>query len=130
MDIFEIIALGIIGAILSVTLKSYRPEYAIISALGTGIIILLMVSDSIFSIVNGLREIITKTVIDSRYFKIIIKVIGISYICRFGAELCRDSGYNSIAEKVDVSGKICVLSLTVPVISEFLDILVKIINTL
>ena len=130
MDIFEIIALGIIGAILSVTLKAYRPEYAILSALGTGIVIILLTSRNLFSIIDSLRSIITKTGIDSRYFKIILKVIGISYITQFGVELCKDSGYNSIALKVDMAGKICVLTLTVPVISEFLNIIIKILNTL
>ena len=130
MEIFEIIALGIIGTILSVTLKTYRPEYALLSALGTDILIILLTSRNLFSIIESLRSIITKTGIDSRYFKIILKVIGISYITQFGVELCKDSGYNSIALKVDMAGKICVLTLTVPVISEFLNIIIKILNTL
>ena len=130
MNIFEIIAIAIIGAILSSTLKSYRPEYAIISALGTGIIIFLALSRDIFSVIDGLQGIITKTGIDVRYFKVILKVTGISYLSQFASDLCKDSGHSSIAAKVDMAGKLCVISLTIPIISEFLNIVIKIINTL
>lgn len=130
MNIFEIIALAIIGALLSTTLKAYHPEYAVVTALGTCIIIILLTSQDLLSIIEGLRDIMTKTGIDSRYFKIILKVIGISYITQFGVDLCKDSGYSSIALKVDMAGKICVLTMTIPIISEFLNIIIKILNTL
>ena len=130
MNIFQIISIAIIGAFFSVTLRNYRPEYAIITALATGIFIILVISQNIFSVIDALRKIILKTGIESRYFKIILKVIGISYVTQFGSEICKDSGYNSIATKVDAAGKICVISLTVPVISEFLNIVIEILNTL
>lgn len=130
MNIFSIIAIAVIGAILSVTLKTYRPEYAILTALATGIIIILLISQSIFSVIGSLQKIIAKTGINAKYFKIILKVLGISYITQFGVEICKDSGFNSIATKVDAAGKICVISLTVPVISEFLNIIIEILNTI
>lgn len=130
MNIFQIISIAIIGAFFSVTLKNYRPEYAMITALATGIFIIFIISQNIFSVIDSLQKIILKTGIDSRYFKIILKVVGISYITQFGSEICKDSGYNSIATKVDAAGKICVISLTIPVISEFLKLIIEILNTL
>lgn len=130
MEIFEIIAIAIIGTFLSVMLKNYRPEYAMLTALSTGIFIILLLSQSIFSVVDSFRKIINKTGVDSGYFKIVMKVLGISYITQFGVDLARDSGYNSIATKLDTAGKICVISLTIPIISEFLNIFIKILNTL
>ena len=130
MNIFQIISIAIIGAFFSVVLKNYRPEYAMLSSLATGIFIILIISQNIFSAIDALQKIILKTGIDSRYFKIILKVVGISYVTQFGSEICKDSGYNSIATKVDAAGKICVISLTVPVISEFLKVIIEILNVL
>ena len=130
MNIFQIISIAIIGAFFSVTLKNYRPEYAMITALATGIFIIFIISQNIFSVIDSLQKIILKTGIDSRYFKIILKVVGISYITQFGSVICKESGYNSIATKVDAAGKICVISLTIPVISEFLKLIIEILNTL
>lgn len=130
MDIFVIIAIGLIGAILSVTVRSYRPEYGVLISVTTGVIIMFLISESIFGVIEGLYDVATRTGIDTKYFKIIIKVIGISYITRFSVEICRDAGENAIAQKVDVAGKFAVMILTIPVISGFLDMIVEILSVL
>ncbi len=130
MDIFTIIAIGIIGAVLSVGLRSYRPEYGLMTAIATGVIIMLLVTESIFGVIEGLYDIVTRTGIDTKYFKTIIKVIGIAYITRFSSEVCRDAGENAIAQKVDAAGKFSVMLLTIPIISGFLDVIVEILSVL
>ncbi len=124
MNIFSIIAVGIIGALLSVAVKNYRPEYGVAVGVCTGVIIMLFVTENIFTSVRAIRELLEKTGIDMEYFSVILKVTGISYITRFGAELCRDAGENAIAMKIDTAGKICVMVLTIPIISGFLNIII------
>lgn len=130
MNIFGIIALGIIGTLLSITLKSYRPEYGIVTGIATGIIIMLLVSENMFNVASELQKLVSKTGIDTEYFKITLKVVGISYITQFGVEICRDAGENAIASKVDAAGKICVMILTIPVISSFLNMIISMLNSL
>lgn len=130
MNIFGIIAIGVIGALLSVAVKSYRPEYGIVTGAATGIIIMLLITENIFNVAQELRAIVDKTGIDTEYFKIILKVIGISYITQFGSELCKDAGENAIASKVDAAGKICVMLLTIPVISGFLNMIISMLAVL
>lgn len=130
MNIFGIIALGIIGTLLSITLKSYRPEYGIVTGIATGIIIMLLVSENMFNVASELQKLVSKTGIDTEYFKITLKVVGISYITQFGVEVCRDAGENAIASKVDAAGKICVMILTIPVISSFLNMIISMLNSL
>lgn len=130
MNIFAIIAIGVIGALLSVAVKSYRPEYGIMTGIATGIIILLLITENIFNVAQELQKIVNKTGIDTEYFKITLKVIGISYITQFGVEVCRDAGENAIASKVDAAGKICVMILTIPVISGFLNMIIKMLDVL
>ena len=130
MNIFRIIAVGVVGALLSTAVKSYRPEYGILTGTATGIIIMLMMCESLFDSVAAIREIIDKTGIDAAYFKITLKVIGISYISQFGTELCRDAGENAIAAKIDAAGKVCIMALTIPIISGFLELIIKMLSAL
>lgn len=130
MNIFAIIAIGVIGALLSVTLKSYRPEYGTMTGIATGILIIMLTSGNLIKVLEELRQIVDKTGLDVKYFKITLKVIGISYITQFASEVCRDSGENAIASKVDTAGKICVLLLTIPIISGFLNIIIDMLNIL
>ena len=130
MNIFTIIAIGIIGSHLSITIKSYRPEYGLITGIVTGVIILSLATDNVFKVIEELREIISKTGIDTKYFKITLKVIGISYITQFASEICKDAGENAISSKIEAAGKICVMLLTVPVISGFLNMIINILDIL
>jgi len=130
LNIFEIIAIGVIGALLSVTLKSYRPEYGLMTGIVTGILIILLTTKNFITVINEIGQIVNKTGINTEYFKITLKVIGISYITQFAAEVCKDAGENAIAAKVDAAGKICVMLLTVPVISGFLNMIINMLNAL
>ena len=52
-----------------------------------------------------------------------LKVIGITYICEFCANLCRDAGYGSIAGQIELSGKLSVLMLGLPILLTLLETL-------
>ena len=66
--------------------------------------------------------------IRAEYIKIMFKVIGISYLIQFGAELCRDCGENSLASKIELGGKAIILSLTLPVVYKIFDIVSDVLN--
>lgn len=123
MNIFKIVAVGLVGAILSVSIKSYRPEYGILVGAASGVIILLMICDGLFSALGAVETIIEKTGLDSEYFRLTVKAIGISYITQFAAELCRDAGEGAVAAKIDSAGRVFIMVLTVPVMSGFLNII-------
>lgn len=130
MSIFKIIAVGMIGALIAAALKSYRPEFGIATAAVTGIAVMLMMTDGLFSAVKQIEETVEKTGIDTAYFKITVKVIGISYITQFASELCRDAGESAVASKIDSAGRLCVMVMTIPIISGFLDIIIGMLSLL
>ncbi len=130
MNIFGIIALGIIGAILSVTVRAYRPEYGIVLGIICSAIIMFFMVGAIREVLENLERIVKDTGIDISYFKIIIKVTGIAYLTQFGAQTARDAGEAAIAQKVDSAGKIAVMLMTIPVISGFLAVLSEMLNKL
>ncbi len=120
MDIFSIVAIGIIGAVLSVTIKSTRPELALMTSLATGIILLLYTSDTLGNVINQFGEIVSKSGVDEGYFKIALKSCAIAYITEFSSALCKDAGENAIAVKTEFAGKITILFISLPIILSFL----------
>ena len=56
--------------------------------------------------------------IPNKYIKILLKVIGISYISIFSSEICKDFGQANISEKIKLSGKILIICCSIPVISD------------
>ena len=92
MDIIiKIAAVGIIGAVLAVTVKEYKKEFSLFIGVGTGIVIVYLLLDSMTKIKALFGAMITAAGINSEYVSIMVKVIIIAYICENHFLLKNDS---------------------------------------
>lgn len=120
MDIFKIIGICFLTLIITLVLKEYRKEYAVYALLVCGAIILLYSIDTVKEIVGFVNNISNDT-----FIKLLLKITGISILAEYAMSICKDSGENSIATKIDFGSKVIILSLSIPVISNTLETLVK-----
>lgn len=127
MDFATIMGIGIVGAILAVTVKNYRPELALCVSLATGILIFLSSADELGSVIYDMQKMCETSGVDTTFFKASIKVIAISYVTEFASETAKDSGEGAIATKLQFAGKTSVLVVMMPVIKNLITV---IINTL
>lgn len=125
MDIFRIIAIGLIGGILTMTVRQYKSEYGILVALVTVTVILFLTLDTLSAAIEQITAITEKSGVDTRYITAVMKVVGVAYITQFGAEMLRDGGEGAIAMKVELAGKVFILGLTLPIVGEFLEVCVN-----
>ncbi len=128
MDIFKIVALGVAAMVFVVLIKDKRPELAIQLSLIAAGIIFLALSPYLETVINMFRNISKQIGINSFYITVIIKVIGIAYAAQFGAELCRDAGETAIASKIELAGKIIIMTLSMPIIYKLLEIVEEILK--
>lgn len=124
MEIFKIAAFGIVSAMIAITLRKQNPEISASVGIACGITVILLLANSFSAIINEFNLIIDKSGIPIQYFKTVVKIIGISYISKFTAEICRDGGENAIASKIEFGGKITLLSVTMPIIGDFLNLII------
>ena len=125
MTLFKVIGFGIIAVSLVIILKNQRPEIALMCVVASSVIILLFVFDELKSVIDLINSLMQKSSIDSTYIKIILKVIGISYIIEFGKDICKDAGESAIASKIDLAGKVMVISLSVPILTSLVETITK-----
>lgn len=125
MDIFKVIGVGLVGGVLSMTVRQYKKEYAVLVGLATVIVILSFTLDTLETAIDRISVITEKSGVDARYFTAVMKVVGVAYITQFGAEILRDGGENAIALKVELAGKVFILGLTLPIVTEFLEVCVN-----
>ena len=121
MDIFKILALIFVAAVLCVILKGYKAEYSLLLAVCTALAVLTLVLKSISSPLGLIQQKIEQSGIDGSYFKVALKALGIGYITSFVAEACRDAGQNSLALKAEFAGKCAIFILSVPLIISILE---------
>lgn len=127
MDIVKIIGVGLISLIVIVIIKQYKPEFAMYVSIITGTIIIFFSLDKITKIINLLTNLSNKTGMNAEYLGILLKITGIAILTEFAVSICKDSGETAIASKVDFGGKIIVVSMSIPIISALLEIIIKII---
>lgn len=126
MEIVKIIGVGLVALILIIILKQYKPEFTIYASIIAGAIILLMVMDKLYSIINLLSNISQKVGIGNEFLKIILKITGIAILTEFAVSICKDSGESAIASKIDLGGKIIIISISIPIITALLELVISI----
>ena len=126
MEIVKIIGVGLIATIILAIIRTYKPELTIYVSIIAGAIIFSMVMDKLSAIIDLLTNLSKKSGINAQYVAILLKISGIAILSEFAVSVCKDSGENSIASKVDLGGKIMIISVSIPIISSLLETIIKI----
>ncbi len=114
MNIIGIAGIALIAAILSVMLKRYHQEYAIIINIAAGILILVQILANISPAIKQLNVLLSSAGLSSEYALILFKTLGICFLAQFAADSCRDAGESALAAKVELAGKITIVLLALP----------------
>ncbi len=67
-----------------------------------------------------------KTAINNQFLTLLIKITGIAFLTEFAVSICKDSGETAIANKMDMGGKVVIVSMSIPIISGLLEAIVKV----
>lgn len=126
MEIIKIIGITLVALIIIILLKQYKPEFAIYISLLTGVLILVLVMDKLTGIVNLIQSIANKTTINNEFLIILIKITGIAFLSEFAVSVCKDSGESAIASKLELGTKIIIISMSIPIISSLLELILKV----
>ncbi len=130
MDIFQLIGIGLAGAVAAVILRQTKPEFALAVTLATGGALLFFIITGLGSVAEEIKEVVELGGIDNKYFAALIKIIGVSYITEIASELCRDAGSGAIAVKLEMVGKVFIMILSLPIIKGFLEVCTNAIHML
>lgn len=117
---------GLISLILIIIIKQYKPEFAIYVSLIGGVLILFLVMDKLYGIIELLTSLSNKVSCNNQFITILIKITGITFLTEFATSVCKDSGETAIASKIDLAGKILIISMSIPIISALLETILKI----
>ena len=126
MEIIKIIGIGLISLIIIILLKQYKPEFTIYISLLAGVLILLLVIDELSGIISLLQIFANKVSINGTFLSLLIKITGIAFLSEFAVSICKDSGEVAIANKIEIGTKIIIISMSIPIISSLLEIILSV----
>ena len=125
MEIIQIVGLGLVATVLSLVIKEQKPLFSFLLITFTGVIIFLLLIGKISGVIQVLEELARKSNVNMVFLKTILKIIGIAYIAEFGAQVIRDAGQEAIASKVELSGKVLIMVMAIPIITVIIETVMK-----
>lgn len=86
----------------------------------------MLVLSKISGIIELLTNLSNKTAINNQFLTLLIKITGIAFLTEFAVSICKDSGETAIANKMDIGGKVIIISMSIPIISGLLETILKV----
>ena len=121
MDIIKIALMGIAGVFLAIMVRSYKSEYSLFISMAVCTCIFIYLVSKLELILSYVDSIQSLVVVDNRYVKTVIKMIGITYIAEFSVDMCKDAGYQAIAGQIEMFAKMSILLNSMPVLMSFVE---------
>lgn len=86
----------------------------------------MLIFGAVLSCVHAFTELFYRLMervpVEVEYLEQILKMLGITYVADFSANICRDAGYQAIAGQIELFAKISILVLSIPGIIYILEI--------
>ncbi|MDD7734272.1 MAG: stage III sporulation protein AD [Anaerovoracaceae bacterium] len=120
---FQIAAIGLAGTLLSLAVRSYRPEFSVYISIASGIILFMTVIAQFSDILSVVSDVFSRSGYANSYFPVLLKILAIAYLTDLISQVCRDAGENGIASKTEMAGKIFILYASLPVFTSILSMI-------
>lgn len=109
-------AIGICAALIALQFRGGKTEYGIYVSIVAGILLGVGILGKLGTVLDTVKEIGSFLQIEGSYLSVLLKMLGITYVAEFASNICKDSGYQTIASQIQLFGKITVLALGMPVL--------------
>ena len=123
MTIIQVVAVGVISAVLAITLKKQSPEMALLVGFMASILIFFMMLPTLAGAVGILQNLGELLGGNARYITLILQILGIAYVSELGAQVCADAGEGAIASKIELAGKVMIMAIAAPILLDVLHMI-------
>ena len=119
MDTLTVCAFSLVSLCVLVLVRQLRQELVPLTVAAIGIIMLGYLLVSLAPVLSFISDTAEQSGLGG-YFKVLVKALAIALSCQVCAEICRDCGESSLASKVELSGKIGIIILSLPILQQLL----------
>lgn len=124
MEILRIAFIGVVAGVLVVAVRQKQPELGMQVGIVAGLIIFIYVLGYIVTAVDYVKELVSSYQIPIDGITVVLKIVGIAYICEFAVHVLKDTGENALAAKVEIAGRVFIVVLSLPVLSSFMNMVI------
>ena len=120
MGILQISGIALLAAILILVVRELRPAFVAPLRLG-GSVVLVGAALLLYAPVLSRVQALFGETGAGEYMDVVLRALGIALICELTALFCRDLGENTLAQGVQLFGKLEILVLSLPLVDKVLE---------
>ncbi len=128
MPVFQLCAVAVITAVCAFILKSQKSDLLPLCVTAGGGMLVLWGFDYFSGRLKFIKQFSEQTNIDKSVLRIIFKVVGVGYLIELTASSIKDLGFESVADKLVLCGKIIIFVMSVPILQSLFGVIVKLIQ--
>lgn len=128
MFVFQLCCIAVITAVCAVILKSHKSELVPLCLTAGGIILFLFAFDYLSAGVEFLKSFSESTGIQNEVIRVIFKILGIGFLIEITASSIKELGFEGIADKLILCGKLIIFVVAIPILSSAYQIILNLIK--
>lgn len=121
MEIVKIGLLGLVSVGIALFIRQTRPEIAYVFMVCAGLFLFYLCLDTFTAVADMTGQLGESLGDDHQYIRLLLKIVGISYISEFCGGMCQDAGYQALGRQVEIAGKFCILMTGLPIFYTLMD---------
>ena len=128
MTIYGLLAGMMACLLLYLIVRSFNERFAVFVTVGGTLMVLFFVCSKLTSVFSFAKELSEQIGVESKYFKVILKGLGICYLSEFSVGLCKDCGQGGWADKIEMACRCALLVLAIPLFEDFLKVVLSLLE--
>ena len=128
MYVFRLCCIAVITAISAFILKQHKSELVPLCLTAGGVIIFLNSFDYLTESIEFIKNFTASTGINNEIVRTVFKIVGISFLIELTASSVKELGFEGVADKLILCGKIVLFVVAIPILSSTYKIIVSLIN--
>ena len=129
MPLYSLIGFTAVAAVMSYSVRQLDPQAGRSIALAAAAFILLTVLGSVSGVLSELSALAGMGGIGDGTLLAVMKAVGIAYLTKLTASLCRDLGESSLAAACEFTGRILLIVLALPIVRSIAEMLIDLIES-
>lgn len=121
MDILKIAVICLVAAVMAKVIQPTNRDLAALLSISAVIFSAFIAVDGITQVFSGMDSVFSGTGLGSGYLKLAFRALGICYISELCSSSCRDCGETALGSILDISGRVAVALICLPLLREFTE---------
>lgn len=126
--VFKSCGIALVAVTATLLLKKWGADFALLVKLAAGAALAALCMQGVTPIVAYLEDACEGTEL-VQYLRVLLQVLCVAFLTHICSSICRDCGEGTIAEYVELGGKVEILLLSLPLMRKILDIAAQLTKT-